>query len=118
MSTPRLTDVDVIRELRLRRWARENYVSEGERGRAWHPIVLDEMRRRGTPFVGLLYAGRDDELRHKLTERVRIANSRASAYVPLAPTPYGQHTLHPPHRGVPEPNLLRQSIEIVDRQFQ
>jgi hypothetical protein len=106
MSTIRRDDVDVIRELRLRRWARENYVPESERGRAWHPIVLDEMRLR------------DDEIRQKLVARVQRASSLASAYVPLAPTSWGEHTLHPPHAGVPEPNLLRHSLEIISRQFQ
>lgn len=39
-------DVDVIEEFRLRRWARENYVPADERDRAWHPIILEEMRRK------------------------------------------------------------------------
>ena len=34
-------------ELRLRMFARENYVTSDERDDAkWHPIVIDEMRRR------------------------------------------------------------------------
>lgn len=39
-------DVDFIEELKLRRWARENYVPADNRDRAWHPIVLEEMRRK------------------------------------------------------------------------
>lgn len=39
-------DIDVIEELRLRRWARENYVPADERDRSWHPIILEEMRRK------------------------------------------------------------------------
>jgi hypothetical protein len=39
-------DLDFIEELRLRRWARENYVPRGERARSWHPVVLDEMDRK------------------------------------------------------------------------
>ena len=38
--------MDFIEELRLRRWARENYVPPTERDRAWHPIVLEEMWRK------------------------------------------------------------------------
>jgi hypothetical protein len=38
--------VDFIEELRLRRWARENYVPRHERERSWHPVVLDEMDRK------------------------------------------------------------------------
>jgi hypothetical protein len=30
----------------MRRWARENYVPAGERDRSWHPIILEEMRRK------------------------------------------------------------------------
>jgi hypothetical protein len=41
-----LSDVDFIEELRLRRWARENYVPADERDTAWHPIIQDEMRRK------------------------------------------------------------------------
>ena len=39
-------DVDLIEELRLRRWARENYVPANEREPCWHPIILEEMRRK------------------------------------------------------------------------
>jgi len=47
MATSRMIlDVDFIEELRLRRWARENYVPTVQRDRAWHPIVLDEMNRK------------------------------------------------------------------------
>ncbi len=38
--------IDFIEELRLRRWARENYVPSGERSPAWHPIILEEMTRK------------------------------------------------------------------------
>jgi hypothetical protein len=41
-----VADVDVIEELRLRRWAREHYVPVDERSRSWHPIVLEEMSRK------------------------------------------------------------------------
>jgi hypothetical protein len=37
---------DLVEELRLRRWARENYVVAGRRDESWHPLVLDEMCRR------------------------------------------------------------------------
>ncbi len=39
--------VDLIAELRLRQWARANYVpAEIRRDSQWHPIVLDEMQRK------------------------------------------------------------------------
>ena len=39
-------DVDFIRELQLRRWARENYVPQSQRESDWHPVIHDEMTRR------------------------------------------------------------------------
>ena len=41
-----LTDVDLIEELRLRRWARENYVPRPQRQRNWHPVIHEEMQRK------------------------------------------------------------------------
>jgi hypothetical protein len=46
MQSGFLFEPDFIEELRMRRWARENYVPAGERDRAWHPIILEEMRRK------------------------------------------------------------------------
>ncbi len=37
---------DAIEELQLRRWARENYVPATNRDTTWHPVVLEEMRRK------------------------------------------------------------------------
>jgi hypothetical protein len=39
-------ELDFIEELRLRRWARENYVPRAERQNSWHPIVHDEMEKK------------------------------------------------------------------------
>ena len=46
MRSSVLADVDFIEELRLRRWARENYVPENLRQSNWHPIVHEEMLKR------------------------------------------------------------------------
>ena len=46
MSIRAMAEVDFIEELRLRRWARENYVPSPNRQDAWHPIVLEEMSRK------------------------------------------------------------------------
>ena len=40
------TDVDAIEEIRLRTWARQNYLPSDLRDRSWHPIILDEMQRK------------------------------------------------------------------------
>ncbi len=45
-------ELDLIEELRLRRWARENYVPRGQRKSSWHPVVHDEMRKKDTEEVG------------------------------------------------------------------
>jgi len=39
-------ELDLIEELRLRRWAREHYVPRGQRQGSWHPIVHDEMTKK------------------------------------------------------------------------
>jgi hypothetical protein len=39
-------EIDFIEELRMRRWARENYVPVDHRNHGWHPIVLEEMRHK------------------------------------------------------------------------
>lgn len=46
MSNPHSLHADPVEELRLRRWARENYVPLVRRDRTWHAIVLDEMQRK------------------------------------------------------------------------
>jgi hypothetical protein len=38
--------IDFVRELRLRQWARQNFVPGEQRKSTWHPVVLDEMRNR------------------------------------------------------------------------
>jgi hypothetical protein len=39
-------EVDLIEELRLRRWAREHYVPRNHREMSWHPVILDEMDKK------------------------------------------------------------------------
>jgi hypothetical protein len=39
-------ELDFIEELRMRRWARENYVPRSRRQNTWHPIVHDEMTKK------------------------------------------------------------------------
>jgi hypothetical protein len=39
-------DLDFVEELKMRRWARENYVPEGKRDAGWHPVILEEMHRK------------------------------------------------------------------------
>jgi|TARA_R110001592_G_scaffold363345_1_gene684593 hypothetical protein len=37
--------VDAIEEMRLRTWARKNYIEVSQRDDLWHPVILDEMLR-------------------------------------------------------------------------
>ena len=39
-------ELDFIEELRMRRWARENYVPPDERQETWHPVVHEEMQKK------------------------------------------------------------------------
>jgi hypothetical protein len=46
MTSSAMAELDFIEELRLRRWARENYVPAGERKPTWHPVVQEEMTKK------------------------------------------------------------------------
>jgi hypothetical protein len=41
-----MMDLDLIEELKLRRWARENYSPPDRRQPDWHPVVHEEMSKR------------------------------------------------------------------------
>jgi len=43
---PLSVGLDLVEELRLRRWARENYAPVDERSVDLHPVILEEMDRR------------------------------------------------------------------------
>ena len=40
------TDLNLIEELWLRRWARHHYTDPQHRVPNWHPVILDEMRQK------------------------------------------------------------------------
>lgn len=101
MPGPHFYQTDLIQELRLRRWARKNYVPLSERGTGWHPVVLDEMHCR------------DQELDEQRQQFITMA------YVPLAPTvptpraaatyralPSGVHVIHEPHVQQAAPRIV------------
>ena len=46
MSSSVMAELDFIEELRLRRWARENYVPPKLRQGSWHPVVHQEMEKK------------------------------------------------------------------------
>jgi hypothetical protein len=53
MSSSVMADLDFIEELRLRRWARENYVPSEQREQSWHPVVHEEMEKKDVEFIPL-----------------------------------------------------------------
>jgi hypothetical protein len=68
------TSLDLVEELRLRRWARLHYAPAEERDPAWHPIILQEM----------------DHKEQELSEDA----SHVGRYVPLAPHRPASHQRH------------------------
>jgi hypothetical protein len=46
--------LDIVEELRLRRWARENYAPLERRCVDWHPVILEEMDRRDAEVARLV----------------------------------------------------------------
>ena len=43
MSKELNSTISMVRELRLRSWARTHYVTADQRKETWNPVVLDEM---------------------------------------------------------------------------
>lgn len=54
MTSSGLAELDFIEELRLRRWARENYVPPDSRNNGWHPVVLEEMKKKDRDMSEIL----------------------------------------------------------------
>jgi hypothetical protein len=88
MSSRENHSVDLIEELRLRQWARRNFVPLKQRCPSWHPIVLAEM------------SFRDQELAENPPGWTHIR----TPFVPLAPTDLTY--LDEAHPGVPSPSGL------------
>ena len=73
--------LDLVEELRLRRWARHNYAAPEDRSRRWHPVILDEMLRKDRELA-------DDERDHP-----------GRTYAPIAPAAIAvqrRHAVGPP----------------------
>ncbi len=92
--------MDMLKELRLRRWARENFVLPEERAADWHEVILDEMRIRDAELAAMLSDGH-----------------LGSALVPLEPTTY---CFDLPHLGPAQPHFLSKPArekETADREW-
>jgi len=88
---PADNDVDIVMELRLRRWARENYVPPADRRANWHCVVLDEMRLKDAEMI--------------IGTRAR---EPVPSYVPLAPMPITR--IHPRHAIPNAPHVGARSL--------
>ncbi len=93
--------IDLIKELRLRRWARMYYVPQPERAANWHPVVLEEMLRI--------------DVEHQAMEPIQ---ARSAGFVPLAPQEYAtldpHRRFHPLHSEIAAPNVVKR-CESFDR---
>lgn len=98
MSERFARDLDVLEELRLRRWAREHYVSSAERDATWHPIVREEMEQK------------DREIADAELLRPRRP---AGGLVPLAPSPGRFYIIDDAHSMGADRRVLL-SVETVD----
>lgn len=85
-------ELDIVKEFRLRRWAREHHVPPAERRASWHPVVLDEMSRK------------DDEMLIRARSRGPV-----SSFVPLVPTVIQRVRPHQPAPAAPV------SVPVADR---
>ena len=98
MSEMRAMNVDAVMELRLRRWARQNYVPADRRRDTWHPIVLDEMRIRD-----------EEQSIHS------IRPGGMMAYVPLMPDTI--RVRHDAHGSSPEPVMVKHVTPSEQQEF-
>ena len=89
MSQNTTSSVTPTRELRLRRWARENYTHPRNRQEGWNSIVLEEMQVR------------DQELLEEFSQPITMSHG----YVPLAPTNY--QILHTAHASIRQPHIAK-----------
>lgn len=99
--------LDLTEELRLRRWARENYVPPAERDSSWHPVILDEMVRRdfeGNVGVEAEVPSEDEDIADDSTITIDVEKSWGELFVPIAELHclHGPHELPPPHVYNPE----------------
>ena len=84
-------ELDFVAELRLRQWARRNYVEvERRRDGDWHPVVLEEMRRMD----------RDQEAREAMQTVVTSVG-----VVPLEPSYHTGIRVDQPHAALPTPHI-------------
>ena len=84
-------ELDLVAELRLRQWARRNYVPAEQREDSdWHAVVVDEMSR----------IDRDRNLAEYTQEVVT-----STGVVPLEPSQHEGIRIDEPHAALPAPKI-------------
>jgi len=84
-------ELDLVAELRLRQWARRNYVPAEQRDDAeWHAAVVNEMERIDRDF--------------SLAERPQEVVT-STGVVPLEPSQHQAIRIDEPHAVVPAPKM-------------
>lgn len=92
--------LDIVAELRLRQWARRNYVPATERSDAdWHPVVLKEMEKKDAELAG------DGPVRMVIT---------SNGVAPLEPSRHDRGRIDGAHEPLPEPRILRQTTRRIE----
>lgn len=95
MSSLQTVDLDFVAELRLRQWARQNYLPiESRNDSEWHPVVLDEMRRK------------DRELKSQSDAMQTVVTS--AGIVPLELSRHAELRFDGPQANVPAPMFHRE----------
>ncbi|MHC4877313.1 MAG: hypothetical protein ACYTGL_12530 [Planctomycetota bacterium] len=91
-----------IAELRLRQWARRNYVpADLRRDEEWHPVVLDEMQRCDAEFS-------DSESTETLPQFDIVTSS---GIVPLEPSRHESVRIDAAHDNVATPRFKDQQTQ-------
>lgn len=111
---PVIPPTDPVKELRLRAWARANYVPVSGRSSSWHPLVLDEMSRRDAEQI------RESSYTPQSAEALLSTQQvlpMGGGFVPLAPDDVLMVSpgpiAHPPHLKLAQPHVLRNQEYVV-----
>ena len=96
-STLICRSLDIVAELRLRQWARRNYVPATERvDDDWHPVVLKEMQRKDSELAG------DGPVRMVIT---------SSGVAPLEPSRHAGMRIDTAHASLSGPRISSRSSQ-------
>lgn len=100
MMSNRTEKLEFVAELRLRQWARRNYVAAAERRDSdWHAVVVDEMQQM-------------DRLRDEISATQSVVTS--AGLVPLEPSRHDRSRVDRAHSEMLTPNIGRTTLSEKD----